>query len=93
MWWLWKNLIRLFFSLEFDITAGVLMKKLVVNQDTCVGCGTCSSLAAKTFVLGDNSKAKVTNPPGNSEEEIQNAIDSCPVEAISWVEEGVQNEQ
>jgi len=83
----------LFFKFEFDITAGVLMKKPVVNQEACIGCSTCTSLAPNTFVLGDDGKAKVTNPPGNSQEEIQNAIDSCPVEAISWVEKGVQNEQ
>jgi len=62
------------------------MKKPVINQETCIGCSTCSSLASKTFVLGDDGKAKVTNPPGNSQEEIQNAIDSCPVDAISWAE-------
>ena len=60
------------------------MKKPVINKETCIGCGTCSSLAPKTFVLGDDGKAKVTNPTGNTEEEIQMAIDSCPVDAISW---------
>jgi len=83
----------LFFKLEFDITAGVLMKKPVVNEETCIGCSTCNSLAPNTFVLGDDGKAKITNPPGNSQEEIQNVIDSCPVDAISWAEEGAQNEQ
>lgn len=61
-----------------------LMKKLVVDKDTCIGCGTCSALAPKVFKLKDDGKAEVIDQKGESEETIQNAIDSCPVGAISW---------
>ena len=60
------------------------MKKPVVNQQTCIGCGTCSSLCSKTFALQDDGKSGVIDPSGDSEEKIQEAIDACPVEAISW---------
>ena len=63
------------------------MKKLKVVQDTCIGCGTCVALASKSFKLNDQGKSVVINPPGDDEETIQNTINSCPVDAISWEEE------
>lgn len=60
------------------------MKKPTINQATCVGCGTCHALYPNTFVLKEDNKAQVTNPQAESEEEIQEAIDACPVKAISW---------
>ncbi len=62
-------------------------KKPVVDQNTCIGCGTCVALAPKTFKLNDEGKSVVTNPQGDDEATIQGAIDSCPVDAISWKEE------
>ena len=56
---------------------------LQVDQDTCIGCGTCVSLCPKVFKIGDTGKAEVSDPAGDSEENIQMAIDSCPVAAIS----------
>lgn len=58
------------------------MKKLVVDQDKCLGCGTCVVVASKTFRLGRNGKSEVIDENGDSKKEIQNAIDSCPVRAI-----------
>jgi len=63
------------------------MKKVKVNQDTCIGCGSCASICPKVFVVQDG-KAKVINAEGDSEANIQMAIDSCPVTAISWEEVG-----
>lgn len=63
------------------------MKKLKVNQETCIGCGTCVALAGKSFKMGDQGKSTAVNPPGDEEKTIKEAIDSCPVEAISWKEE------
>jgi len=64
------------------------MKKLVVDPNLCIGCGSCVALAPKTFSLDENSgKAKVINPAGDTPEVIQSAIDSCPVQAITWKEE------
>jgi len=68
----------------FDIMAN---RKPVVDQNTCIGCGTCVALCPNTFAMGDNGKSHVTNPDGHSEQEIQGAIDACPVAAISWEED------
>ena len=61
-------------------------KKLKVDLDKCIGCGTCVVIAEKSFKLSDEGKSTPINPPGDSQEKIQEAIDSCPVDAISWEE-------
>ena len=60
--------------------------KIKIDKDKCIGCGTCTVLAPKTFKLGNDSKIKVISPPGDEEEKIKEAIDSCPVEAIKFTE-------
>jgi ferredoxin len=59
------------------------MKKIVIDQKKCIGCGTCNILAAKTFKIGKKGKAEVINQKGDSETNIKEAISSCPVQAIS----------
>ncbi|MBI4999838.1 ferredoxin [Candidatus Gottesmanbacteria bacterium] len=60
------------------------MKILVIDKDTCIGCGTCVALCAKVFKLSDDGKAEVIDQNADTAENIQNAIDSCPVAAIKW---------
>ena len=62
------------------------MKKPVVDADACTGCGLCADIAGSTFEINDDGVAVVINPEGDDEDTIQEAIDSCPVEAISWEE-------
>ncbi len=64
------------------------MKKLIVDQNLCIGCGSCVVLAPKTFALDNKSaKAEVINQNGDPQEAIQNAIDGCPTQAIMWKKE------
>lgn len=56
--------------------------KVVVDEDKCIGCGLCVSLAPKSFLLDKDGKSEVINPPKDKEEIIKNATESCPVEAI-----------
>lgn len=49
-------------------------------SDSCIGCGTCASVCSEVFEM-DGAKAKV-----KSQKDIpcvQEAINSCPVDAIS----------
>lgn len=56
----------------------------VVDADLCTGCTLCVSIAADTFEMNDDGIAIVINPEGDDKDTIEEAIDSCPVEAISW---------
>ena len=61
-----------------------MAKEPYVDRDVCIGCGTCVALCPNVFQLQDDGKSKVVNPGGASEQEIQQAIDSCPVQCIHW---------
>jgi len=58
----------------------------IVDADLCTGCELCTQIAADTFAMSDDGVAEVTNPAGDDSDTIQEAIDSCPVTAISWKE-------
>lgn len=56
--------------------------KIKVDEEKCIGCGTCVVIAPKSFKLTDDGKAEVIEPPGDDEATIKEAVDSCPVDAI-----------
>ena len=58
----------------------------VVDADLCTGCELCVDIAPNTFEMNDEGVCAVLDPAGDDEGTIQEAIDSCPVEAISWAE-------
>ena len=65
-----------------------MSKKVVINQDTCIGCNTCPLIDPDTFELDTTTyKAKIKKPPEAITEKIESAVSSCPVNAISIVEE------
>lgn len=59
--------------------------KAEVNQDLCIGCGLCPSIASEVFELKDDGKAHtiVDTVPESSTNEAKEAASSCPVDAIS----------
>jgi ferredoxin len=64
-----------------------MARKFYVDQDTCIGCGTCEGICPEVFRLNEEEgKSEVVKPKGGPEDLIQEAIDSCPVEAIHWQE-------
>ena len=58
--------------------------KAIVNQDTCIGCGLCISTVPEVFEVNADGKAEAC---GHTSDEnraaVQEAIDACPVQAIS----------
>lgn len=61
-----------------------MAKEAIVDKEKCVGSGTCVALCPNVFQMDDDGKAYVTDSAGASEQEIQQAIDACPVQAIKW---------
>ena len=56
----------------------------VVDKSKCNGCTLCTHLAPNTFAMGEDGKAKVTDPTGDDREVIQGAMDKCKRAAITW---------
>ena len=57
--------------------------KVYVDQDTCIGCGLCCGICDSVFFMNDDGKAEaLQEATENNKNEVQNAIDSCPVSAI-----------
>lgn len=55
-----------------------------LNKETCIGCGSCVSIAPDVFKMGDDGKAEViAGDFAGKEEMINQSKDACPVQAIS----------
>jgi ferredoxin len=64
-----------------------MTRKVRVDEDECIGCGTCEGICPEVFRLNEEKgKSEVIKAEGGPEGLIQEAIDSCPVEAIHWEE-------
>ena len=60
------------------------MSKIILDQNKCIGCNTCPLIDPETFEMDTTIyKAKVKKQPEKITDSVQNAIDSCPVQAIS----------
>lgn len=59
------------------------MSKPVVDQDLCVGCGLCVQVCSDVFELSSDGKARVIKGADEDADCIQDAVDQCPVGAIS----------
>lgn len=57
--------------------------KITVDPKKCLGCGTCSALAPKTFKLNKKGKAEVLPGKIDSPAVIKMAAKNCPTGAIS----------
>ena len=65
------------------------MEKLEINKAKCLGCGMCVGINSDVFEFDDDGLAKVNNENITEEnkESVDDAINSCPVGAISKEEE------
>ena len=54
-----------------------------VDQTTCIGCGTCAQTCDEVFEMGVDGKSHVKKGAKGNEPCVQEAIDNCPVSAIS----------
>jgi ferredoxin len=56
----------------------------VVDQESCISCGLCISTCPGVFHFNSSGKSECFDPSGATEQNIQQAIDGCPVQCISW---------
>lgn len=63
--------------------------KVIVDQDLCMGCGVCESIAPEIFELGDELHAKVILDPISEKYRlvVEEAIAECPELAIKIIED------
>ncbi len=58
--------------------------RAVVDKDTCISCGLCVSTEPGVFEMDDDGKAvAVADTTEENKDSVQEAIDGCPVDAIS----------
>ena len=74
-------------GLEPELGGAVRQKGVYVDEVTCIGCKHCAHVARNTFYIEpDYGRSRVVRQDGDSQELIQEAIDTCPVDCIHWVD-------
>ena len=70
------------------VLGGELRQKAVwVDEAVCIGCRYCAHVASNTFLVeSDWGRSRAIRQDGDSTERIQEAIDTCPVDCIHWVD-------
>lgn len=56
---------------------------LKVDHDLCTGCGLCAQICPEVFEMGDDGYSHVISGADESSPCVDEAIDQCPVGAIS----------
>jgi len=60
-------------------------KKCVkVDSNTCIGCTLCTQICPNVFEMQNDGKSKAVNACNDTSEKLEQAIEACPVDAISW---------
>jgi ferredoxin len=74
-------------GLEPELGGIVRQKGVYVDEITCIGCKHCAHVARNTFYIEpDYGRSRVVRQDGDPDEVIQEAIDTCPVDCIHWVD-------
>lgn len=60
----------------------LIISKIVIDRDLCIGAATCVTIAPGTFQMDDENKAILVDLKGNEAETILLAAESCPTKAI-----------
>ncbi|MBC6431128.1 ferredoxin [Nostoc sp. HG1] len=74
-------------GLEPELGGLLRQNGVYVDEITCIGCKHCAHVARNTFYIEpDYGRSRVVRQDGDAEEIIQEAIDTCPVDCIHWVD-------
>lgn len=73
-------------GLEPELGGAFRQRGVYVDEPTCIGCKHCAHVARNTFYIEpDYGRSRVVRQDGDSDDLIQEAIDTCPVDCIHWV--------
>jgi ferredoxin len=53
-------------------------------NETCIGCSACVAIASEVFELNEEGLSVVLASDSYNEDDVNNSIAACPVDAISW---------
>jgi ferredoxin len=71
---------------EPELGGALRQNAIYVDEAVCIGCGHCAYVARNTFFLEEKyGRSRVIAQDGDDEEVVQEAIDTCPVDCIHWV--------
>ncbi|MCG8364770.1 MAG: ferredoxin [Pseudanabaenales cyanobacterium] len=74
-------------GLEPELGGATRQRGVYVDELTCIGCKHCAHVARHTFYIEpDYGRSRVVRQDGDSDDIIQEAIDTCPVDCIHWVD-------
>ncbi|MEM9135846.1 MAG: ferredoxin [Cyanobacteria bacterium P01_F01_bin.42] len=74
-------------GLEPELGGEVRQRGVYVDEPTCIGCKNCALIASNTFyVEEEHGRARAFRQNGDPEDVIQEAIDTCPVDCIHWLD-------
>ena len=70
------------------VLGGQLCEKAIwVDEATCIGCRYCVHVASNTFIVDEDlGRCRVIRQNGDDVDIVQEAIDTCPVDCIHWVD-------
>ena len=72
---------------EPELGGQLRQKGVYVDEITCIGCKHCAHVARNTFYIEpDYGRSRVYRQDGDSDDIIQEAIDTCPVDCIHWLD-------
>lgn len=63
------------------------IKEIKLNRDKCTGAASCVAVCPNVFGLDDENKVILKDPKGDTDENILLAAQSCPVGAITIIDE------
>lgn len=61
--------------------------RITVDHNICVGNAMCETFAPKVFVLNEDRQSEAVDPEADTEANILEAAENCPVSAITVVDE------
>ena len=74
-------------GLEPELGGFNRQRGVYVDEPTCIGCRNCAHVARNTFYIEEGyGRARVFRQDGDAEDTIQEAIDTCPVNCIHWLD-------